>query len=89
MNDFWLLLILWLLLFLAESTIARFYLISIWTSQWGLIIRCGVYVEEIIGEAIRQGQVVAVETINAPGPHMKARRRLAQTVLHGDLTVSS
>lgn len=38
-------------------------------------------------ERLQQGQVVAVETINAPGPHMKARRRLAQTVLHSDLAV--
>lgn len=44
---------------------------------------------KLVVERLRQGQVVAVETINAPGPHMKARRRLAQTVLHGDLTVSS
>ncbi|HIW45425.1 MAG TPA: FAD-dependent oxidoreductase [Candidatus Yaniella excrementigallinarum] len=43
---------------------------------------------KLVVERLRQGQVVAVETINAPGPHMKARRRLAQTVLHSDLAVS-
>src|SRR5699024_10727138 len=43
---------------------------------------------KLVVERLRQGQVVAVETINAPGPQMKARRRLAQTVLHSDLAVS-
>lgn len=55
----------------------------------GVGIRWAVNIEDIIGEAIGQRRVLAIEIINAPGPHMKARRRLAQTVLHGDLTVSS
>ncbi|MBP1326514.1 3-phenylpropionate/trans-cinnamate dioxygenase ferredoxin reductase subunit [Leucobacter exalbidus] len=32
---------------------------------------------KLVVERIRDGEVVAVETINAPGPHMRARRALA------------
>src|SRR5699024_11210540 len=32
---------------------------------------------KLVVERLRDDQVVAVETINAPGPHMKARRALA------------
>ncbi|MFJ3956821.1 NAD(P)/FAD-dependent oxidoreductase [Arthrobacter sp. NPDC090010] len=36
---------------------------------------------QLVVERVRNGTVVAVETINAPGPHMKARRSLAATGL--------
>ncbi|HEY4536672.1 MAG TPA: FAD-dependent oxidoreductase [Enteractinococcus sp.] len=38
---------------------------------------------KLVVERLRNGEVVAVETINAPGPHMKARRALASTAPSG------
>lgn len=35
---------------------------------------------KMVVERLRDGRVVAVETINAPGPHMKARKTLAASV---------